>query len=78
MAVVTKSREVQVRRVAARRGYRLMKSPRRDKLAFDFGRYLLVDAFRDRVVYGDQPFRFSATLDEITNFLDDPVRNFGR
>ena len=34
--MISKSREVQVRRVAARRGYRLMKSARRDPLAIDF------------------------------------------
>jgi hypothetical protein len=39
--VVTKVVENRLRRIAARRGYRLVKSARRDPLARDYGRYRL-------------------------------------
>ncbi len=41
-AVATKVRENRLRRVAARRGYMLVKSRRRDPWAEDFGLYVLV------------------------------------
>jgi hypothetical protein len=38
-----KTRENRLRRKADRMGLRLMKSPRRDPQALDFGRYALID-----------------------------------
>jgi hypothetical protein len=68
--MVSKVEEARVRRIARRRGFTLKKSPRRDPLAIDFNRYLLIDALRDCVVFGDQPFRFAATLGEVGKVLD--------
>jgi len=41
--VATKTRENRLRRLAARRGYRLVKSPRRDPDAIDYGLFALID-----------------------------------
>ena len=42
-----KVRENRLRRMAARQGFSLHKSPRRDPLARDFGRWYIVDAERE-------------------------------
>ena len=46
--------ENRLRRIAARRGYRLEKSRRRDKNAIDYGGFMLVDAYKNTVVL-EQP-----------------------
>jgi hypothetical protein len=63
-----KVRENRLRRMAERRGWRLEKSRRRDRLAPDFGTYQLVDPYTNTVVaYG---FSRGYGLD-----LDDVERN---
>jgi hypothetical protein len=47
-----------------------MKSARRDPLAIDFNRRQVADAFSDRIVFGDYPHPFAATLDEVSKFLN--------
>jgi hypothetical protein len=62
------SRERRLRRVAARQGLRLSKSPRRDPRASEHGRYRIED--RDGgVVAGGAPFRFSLDLDGVEDVL---------
>jgi hypothetical protein len=48
-----KVREKRVRRMAERQGLLLRKSRRRDRLAWDFGSYWLVDADRNALVFPD-------------------------
>jgi hypothetical protein len=54
MGQESKVTENRLRRIAARRGYRLEKSRRRDKSAIDYG----------------GSFAYSSTLDEIESFLN--------
>jgi hypothetical protein len=65
-----KVKENRVRRIASRRGYVLKKSRRRDPHAVDFGGYLLMDVRRNFAVLGGQGYAYSATLDEIEDYLD--------
>ena len=46
-----KVRENRLRRMAGRQGLRLLKNPRRDPRAIDYGSYMLVDA--NRVMVAD-------------------------
>ena len=64
-----KARESRLRRMADRQGLRLRKSRRRNPRAIDFGGYMLVDAGSNEIVWGGNPHPFSATLDEIEDFL---------
>jgi hypothetical protein len=61
--------ENRLRRMAERQGYRLEKSHRRDPRAIGFERYMLVDPATNAVIIGGSPFAYSATLDEIAEFL---------
>jgi hypothetical protein len=61
-------REKRLRRVAARQGLRLSKSPRRDARANDYGRYRIED-LGGVVVAGGAPFRFSLDLDGVEDVL---------
>ena len=58
--------ENKMRRAAARQGYRLTKSRRRDPRAVDFGKYWLIDPDMNGLVAGDQ---FGWTLEEIEQYL---------
>jgi hypothetical protein len=70
MGQESKVTENRLRRIAARRGYRLEKSRRRDKNAIDYGGFMLVDAYKNTVVLGATSFAYSSTLDEIESFLN--------
>lgn len=69
MSITTaqKVRENRARRVAARQGYKLVKSRRRDPRALDFGRFVLISS----TATVDDAFADSAglTLDEVENVL---------
>ena len=70
----SKVRENRLRRMAERQGYRLMKSPRRDSHARDYGGYALVNPSipvnrPGFVLQGGKPFMFSADLDDIETYL---------
>ena len=69
MDMGVKVRENRLRRVAARRGYRLMKCRRRDEKALGFGGYKLVDARTNSAIAGAHPYEFSATLDDVEESL---------
>lgn len=67
--------ENRLRRIAARRGYRLEKSRRRDPQAVDFGGYMLMDADSYTVVRGgsnDKGFNYCASLEDVAAFFDNP------
>lgn len=70
-----KTRETRLRRLAARRGLRLQKSPRRDPRAWDFGTYQLVDDREGWVVLANQQIgqRYGMTLDDIEEWLNREV-----
>jgi hypothetical protein len=69
-----KTRENRLRRVAERQGLQLAKSRRRDPRATDFGGYMLSSIIKNFAVIGDQPFAFSATLDDVEAYLDKGAR----
>lgn len=71
MTETDKVKENRLRRVAARRGMRLEKSKRRDPKAIDFGGYMLIDAATNSVVTGGSPYAYSASLDDIDEYLKD-------
>lgn len=64
-----KVRENRMRRVLKRRGYRLMKSKRRDPRAYDFGGYMIIDARTNGVVRGTETgLSFELSLDDVEAF----------
>ena len=63
-----KVRENRLRRVAERQGLRLMKSRRRDPLAYDYGGYMLVDASTNGVGGGGN-LAYSLDLDQVERSL---------
>jgi len=68
-------RENRLRRVAKRRGLRLVKSRRRDPRAVDYGGYMLVrdnNAVVGDIPIGDRypPGSYLNTLDEIEAYLN--------
>lgn len=62
-------RENRIRRMAERQGLRVVKSRRRDRRAFDFGGFMLLDANSGSVVSGAHPLPFSLNLDEVEGHL---------
>jgi hypothetical protein len=64
-----KSADARLRRMAADRGCRLVKSRRRNPEASDYGRYGLLDAETGEKLFGYRRSRVSATADEIEGFL---------
>ena len=65
----TKVRENRVRRIAERRGFKLAKSRLRDPYAVGYGGYMLIDARRNFAVLGGQHFDFSASLEDVEEYL---------
>lgn len=69
-----KVREDRLRRIAARQGYRLVKNPRRDMRAIDYGSYMLVDPYTNAMVadFGWDHAGFpdgKTHLDDVETFL---------
>lgn len=65
-----RTREIRMRRKAARQGLMLQKSRRRDPDALDYGGYQLVDPGTNALVFGELVGRFfGASLDEIEDYL---------
>ena len=64
-----KVRENRVRRMLKRQGYSLMKSRRRDPQALDYGGYMIIDDEINGVVFGSNPYEFSATLDNVEDWF---------
>ena len=69
-----KVRENRIRRMADRRGYRLMKSRRKDPRGIGYGKYKVLDATTMKPVFGSKPDEYSATLDEVEAWLIDDNR----
>lgn len=61
-----KVRENRVRQIAERQSLMLKKSRRRDPRAWDYGRYGLVDADRNALVF---PNEHGASLDDMETYL---------
>jgi hypothetical protein len=72
MPVTNRVQENRVRRVAQRRGLRLVKSRRRDPQAVDYGLYALIDVDTNSAVNPPIAQRFvcSWTLDEAEAYLN--------
>jgi hypothetical protein len=62
-------RENRARRAAARQGLKAIKSGKRDKLARDFNKWLLLDLDTEEVVHGDKPYKFCLTLEDMEELL---------
>ena len=62
-------RENRLRRAASRQGLNLTKSRRRDPRAYDYDRYMLVDAWTGKVVAGGDPHPYTLSLDEVEEWL---------
>jgi len=62
--------ENRLRRMAARQGFALRKSQRRDPLAIGFGRFWIVAPSDDRIVAGGET---GFSLDQAEAWLTDPA-----
>ena len=69
MPVDDKARENRLRNMAARRGLRLVKAPRRDPYALEFGTYGLIHAATSAWVLADKDHGYGCDLDEIEAWL---------
>lgn len=65
-----KVRENRLRRIAERRGYRLIKSRRRDPLAINYGTYTV----NDPTINVNFPHCSNVGLDEVEQFFSGPAR----
>jgi predicted transcriptional regulator len=63
------SHERRVRRVAVRYGLNLMKAQKPFGKVLEHGGYMLRDDDTRKIVFGDKGYEFSATLDEVEDFL---------
>ncbi len=63
------SHERRVRRVAVRYGLNLMKAQKPFGKVLEHGGYMLRDDDTRKIVFGDKGYGFSATLDEVEDFL---------
>jgi hypothetical protein len=66
---VRKIRDNRARRMAARQGYRLMKSRRRDPRSISYGEYQIVDPDRKAIVAGELDSPWSLSLEEVEAWL---------
>lgn len=64
------SRERRARRIATRFGLHLMKAQKPDKRVLAHGGYMLRDGETMKIVFGDAEYLFSASLDEVEDWLD--------
>lgn len=62
--------ENRLRRVAERRGLRLVKSRRRDPQAYDYGTYALIDVRSNALVAGDELTGYGLTLEDVEATLN--------
>lgn len=64
------SRERRIKRICARLGLHLMTAQKPDKQVQAHGGYMLRDGETMRIVFGDKDYLFSASLDEIEEYLE--------
>jgi hypothetical protein len=62
--------ENRLRRIAARRGYRLVKSRLRDVRAIGYGGYMVIEVWNNTVALGATPYAFSASLEDVAEFFE--------
>src|SRR5438105_1269226 len=67
-----KVREARLRRMAKRQGLQLVRSRRRDPLAVDYGRYMIVDPDSNRSVAGELGGAHAMTIDDVEEWLTSP------
>ena len=72
MDAAEKVREARLRRMTERRGLKLVKSRRRDPLAVDYGRYVIVNPTSNRPVAGELDDASAMTLDDVEAWLASP------
>lgn len=65
-----KSQERRVKRLGRRYGVSLMKCEKPIGKVLDHGGYMLRDDETRKIVFGDKSYQFSATLDEVEEFLE--------
>lgn len=65
-----KARENRARRAAERQGLVLSKARRRDTRALDYGRYVLIDARTNSVVWGASNGWYNLELDGVEDYLN--------
>ena len=68
----TTSIERRIRRVAQRRGLSLLVAQKRDPRIEAHGGYMLREDESGKIAFGNARYDFSADLDEIEAFLDQP------
>jgi hypothetical protein len=66
----TSARERRARRVCTRLGFHFMTAQKPDKQVLAHGGYMLRDGVTMTIVLGDKGYLFSASLDEVEDFLD--------
>lgn len=64
------SQERRVKRFAIRYGLHLMKAQKPFGKVLQHGGYMLRDEDTRKIIFGDKNYEFSATLDEIEEFLE--------
>lgn len=69
MADADKVRENRARRAAARQGYKLVKSKRRDRRALDYSCWTIINSQTNTVTAGG-----SLSIDEVEQFLNKPLQ----
>ena len=69
-AAQDRTREMRLRRAAARQRLRLERSRMRDPRGLAFGTYRLVDLDTSEVFISDQRTGYGLSLDEVEDFLD--------
>ncbi|MCA0401370.1 MAG: hypothetical protein LCH38_11205 [Proteobacteria bacterium] len=63
--------ERRARRIATRYGLHLMTCQKPDKRVLAHGGYMLRDGETMKILYGDAEYPFSASLDEVTEWLEE-------
>jgi hypothetical protein len=66
----TAALERRVRRIAVRHGLHILKPQKPDARVLQHGGYMLREVESAKIVFGEQPYAFSADLDEIEAYLE--------
>lgn len=61
--------ERRIRRIAVRYGLNLLKAQKPDAQVLKHGGYMLRDEETAKIVFGDKDYRFSASIEDIEDFL---------
>ncbi len=66
----TSAVERRIRRIAVRFGLHILKPQKPDPRAERHGGYMLRDVESAKIVFGDQPYPFAASLEEIEAYIE--------